>query len=299
MSDFFDEPPIDGDEPEPPLDRFPPGFSRAVTGRDFILRESLQVPAVWGHDHSVLWASGEPVMIVGPDGVGKTTLMQQLVLRRCGIGSRRTLLGEEVVPDDRPVLYIAADRPRQAARSFRRMIDEEDAALLEERLIVWPGPLPFDLAEKPRELAEFVLKLNAGTVFIDSLKDVAVDLSKDETGSRVNLAFQEVIAEDIELCASHHQRKETASGGKPRHLADVYGSRWLTAGMGSVLLVWGESGDLVVDIVHLKQPAEEVGPLRVIHDHVHGVTSLIAAGHAARRDDPDGLARYFIREERA
>ena len=94
----------------------------------------------------------------------------------------------------------------------------------------------------------------------------------------------------------------------------------------------------------MKQPAEEVGPLRVIHDHVHGVTSLhesvdleqlltaaadglvvadaarqlfdagekpsanqiekarrrleglIAAGHARRKDDPDGTAHYYIRE---
>jgi hypothetical protein len=44
--------------------------------------------------------------------------------------------------------------------------------------------------------------------------------------------------------------------------------------MGSVLLVRGEAGDLVVDLSHLKQPEEEVGPLQLLHDHGRGQTSL-------------------------
>lgn len=44
--------------------------------------------------------------------------------------------------------------------------------------------------------------------------------------------------------------------------------------MGSVLMLWGEPGDLVVDLLHLKQPAEEVGPLSVLHDHVHGHSTV-------------------------
>jgi AAA domain len=321
----------------------PPALKRAVDGATFIFREPSTVPAVWGKDEAVAWSCGEPLMIVGSDGVGKTAIAQQLVLGR--IGLRAEVLGMPVVPADKPVLYIAADRPRQAARSFARMVIEADRAILERRLIVWEGPLPFDLTEDPRRLAEFAKALGVGTVFVDSLKDVALDLSKDEVGSRVNLAHQELIAEGIELCSNHHQRKQTAGAGKPKHLADVYGSRWLTAGCGSVLLLWGESGDAVVELIHLKQPGEEVGPHRIIHDHArgasslqepvdleqilteaaHGLTvadaarhlfetdakptpnqtekarrrleSLIARGHAGRRDDPDGLARYFLRTQ--
>ena len=46
--------------------------------------------------------------------------------------------------------------------------------------------------------------------------------------------------------------------------------------MGSVLMLWGEAGDVIVEAVHLKQPMEKVGPLTLIHDHAHGRTTLDA-----------------------
>jgi replicative DNA helicase len=314
--------------------------SRRVDGATFVFSEPADVPTIWGTKETVVWAAGEGFFLVGPDGVGKTTVAQQLVRARLGL--RDELFGLAIPPDKGRVLYIAADRPRQAQRSLRRMVSEKDTDVLRERLVVWKGPLPFDLTESPRSLADFAHAADAGPVFIDSLKDVALDLSKDETGSRVNLAFQELIASGIELCVLHHQRKEQQGVGKPKRLADVYGSRWLTAGMGSVVLLWGEPGDLVVDLVHLKQPAGEFGPIKILHDHDRGISTadagldlerllanaqhglvveetarllfhkdrptrneiekarrrldrLVANGAAQRNDDPDGLARYFVR----
>jgi hypothetical protein len=55
-------------------------------------------------------------MISGPQGVGKTTILQQLVLGVVGL--RDEVLGIPIKPvDDRPVLYLALDRPEQIARS--------------------------------------------------------------------------------------------------------------------------------------------------------------------------------------
>ncbi|HEX5522820.1 MAG TPA: hypothetical protein VFX53_05200, partial [Pedococcus sp.] len=72
------------------------------------------------------------------------------------------------------------------------------------------------------------------------------------------------------------QTKRGAGGlGKPNSLADVYGSGWITAGAGSVVLLWGAAGDPIVELSHLKQPDEEVGPLRLAHDHVAGRTSVV------------------------
>jgi replicative DNA helicase len=248
---------------------------RTVDGWTFVSAADETIPACWGEGENVLAAEGEPTMIVGPDGVGKTSLGQQYALKRIHGGE---LLGLPVKPiaNDGRLLYIAADRPQQAARSMRRMVKPEDEDMLRDRLIVHKGPLPFDVVkEPPWTLRRFVEDLGASDVVIDSLKDLASELTKDEVGSAVNRAFQECIAEGLELLALHHQRKQQQGQKPPRTLADVYGSRWLTAGMGSVVCLWGEAGDLVVNLRHLKQPGEEVGPFDVLHDHVHGRTTVV------------------------
>jgi len=250
-------------------------LTRAIDGASFVNGVTDQVPAAWGDGDAIFWAEGEPLMLVGPDGVGKTTLGQQVAM--CRVGIRDTLLGYPIAPATGKVLYIAADRPRQAASSMRRMVVPADHELLAERLVVWRGPLPFSLADNPRGLVHLAEQHSATDVVIDSLKDVQPDLVKDEIGSRVNIAFQELIASGRELLVLHHQRKEANNGGtKPRRLADVYGSRWLTAGMGSVPLLWGEPGDLVVEGRHLKQPVDDVGPLAIVHDHTHGRSTVDA-----------------------
>ena len=100
------------------------------------------VEAVWGDGSHVLWAQGEPLMIAKPDGVGGTTIAQQLALCRAGIATP-TLFGHTITPDsDHRVLYLALDRPRQAARSMRRMVSEADRKLLEEGVVVWAGRAP-------------------------------------------------------------------------------------------------------------------------------------------------------------
>src|SRR4051794_38609071 len=58
---------------------------RWARGGDFIFSATEEIPAVWGSGSGVLWAEGEGVMISAHQGVGKTTLAQQLVLHRLGV----------------------------------------------------------------------------------------------------------------------------------------------------------------------------------------------------------------------
>jgi AAA domain len=242
-----------------------------IDGATFAFGGTSNVTPIWGNEQDVLWADGEPLMIAAPQGVGKTTLCQALILARIGVRTP-SVLGYDVqtAPHQR-VLYIAADRPKQAARSLRRMVNDADRKLLAERLAVWRGPLPFDLTRStPEVLALFVERHKADTVAIDSLKDIAVGLSDDAVGAKVNLALQACIARGIQVVTNHHQRKSNAENKRPQTLDDVYGSTWLTAGTGSVLLLTGQPSDPVVTLHHLKSPENEIGPLSLEIDFHRG-----------------------------
>jgi replicative DNA helicase len=273
-------------QPEPSSVVTPP---RLKSGAAFVLDDPAELDAVWGSGDEVLWSSGEPLLIVGPTGVGKTTLALQVLAARLGIID--SVLGLPVKPDDRPVLYLAMDRPQQIRRAMRRLFGEEHRQVLEERLVVHEGPLPLDLGRVPEMLNEIVRAAGAGTVVIDSLKDAAVKITDDEVGGNLNRAVQYVVRDGIEVMGLHHQRKGQG-GAKPNTLEDVYGSTWITAGCGSVILLWGSAGDPLVELRHLKQPSAEIGPLKLEHDHIAGRTTIYSGQVDALkvlRSAPNGI----------
>lgn len=240
--------------------------TRITRGGAFTLDAPSAPEAIWGHDDRVLWARGESMLIVGPAGVGKTTLATQLVAGR--IGLLNELLDLPVQNCGR-VLYLACDRPAQIRRAFARLFGGASRDVLDEHLAIWSGPPSRDFATHPRTLAALARDVGADCVFIDSLKDVALGLSDDTVGAGLNSALQHALADGVDICALHHQRKGQA-GAKPRSLEDVFGSTWITAGAGSVVLLWGEPGDPIVKMSHLKQPGAEVGPIDIDHDHITG-----------------------------
>ena len=241
---------------------------RLRDGATFILDAPDNVPAIWGFGEEVLWAEGEALMVVGPPGVGKTTLCGQVLRARLGLDG--SVLGLGVSPTRSRVLYMAMDRPAQIARALRRIFTEEDRELLADRLRVWEGPPPGDVAKNPGVFVALAQLADADTIVVDSLKDAAVGLSEDEVAAGYNRARQNALAAGIQVLELHHMVKRGANGTKPNTLADVYGSTWLTSGAGSVVLLWGQPGDDIVDLTHLKQPADEFGPHRIVHDHKSG-----------------------------
>ncbi len=244
---------------------------RAVNGRRFVLEGPPTIEAVWGASPEVLWPKAEPFLLVGPAGVGKTTLAGQVIAGRLKGGD---VLGYPVEPDDRPLLLLALDRPAQIARSLARIFTDADAELLAARLVVWRGPLPFDVRKYTEGIATMADQFGAGTIVVDSIKDLAPNISSEETGAQINAAFQIAATAGIEVMGLHHQRKAQAENRKPTSLADVYGSQWIPNGAGSVALLWGEAGDPVVELSHLKQPLEQVGPLTIVHDHAAGTSTV-------------------------
>ncbi len=129
----------------------------------------------------------------------------------------------------------------------------------------------------------------AGTVILGSLKDAAANLKEDEPGGNVNRVFQEVVADDREVLVIHHDRKP--QGNSRPKLEDVYGSSLITNGAGSVLLLLGRAGDSTIELLHLKQPATEIGPLKVQFDHMTGSCRVAGGNNIVEFIDrsPDGV----------
>ena len=245
---------------------------RAVDGGSFLFDIDELPTALWGRGEDILWAHGESLMICGPQGTGKTTLAGQLLRATLGLGDQE-VLGFPVTPNQGRTLYLAMDRPQQTRRALARMFDPDYRDYLEQMLTFWSGPPPADFATHPETLLNLARRYDADLVFIDSIKDAAVGLAKDEVGAGYNRARQLALAEGVQLVELHHMVKNSADGGPPKHLKDIYGSVWLTAGAGSVILLWGEPGDPVIEVHHLKQPMNEVGPMYLSHDRETGQVS--------------------------
>lgn len=244
-------------------------------GGNFILDTPIDVAPIWGSGDDVILADGEALMIVGQQGVGKSTLGQQLALGRAGFAEYANLLGHPIRPGAGKVLYLAMDRPKQIARSMIRMVGESWRDELDRALVVWEGPPPADLAKHTELLVDMCRHAGADTVVVDSLKDAAVGLSDDEVGAGYNRARQKALRSGVQVIELHHNRKRSGSDKRAKPtIDDVYGSTWLPSGGGSILLLDGDPGDPVVQLFHLKQPVSEFGPLKLVHDHSSGSTAL-------------------------
>lgn len=246
--------------------------TRVHDGASFLLDMPPLPPSIWGNEGDILWSRGESLIIAGPQGVGKTTLAGQLL--RGALGLLPTVLGYPIVPCDHRVGYLAMDRPEQARRNIGRMFHEEEREYLAEFLRFWSGPPQTDMAADPETLVRVAKLLEVDMLFVDSLKDAAVGLSKDEVGAGYNRARQLCLAEGVQLVELHHMVKNGVDGKPPKNLRDVYGSTWITSGAGSVIVLWGEAGDPVVEFHHLKQPFNEVGPFKILHNRESGLSEI-------------------------
>ena len=251
-------------ESKPPLPNVVPLDQFLAMGGE---RETL-----WGEGAVNLWASRESLMICGQTGAGKSTLAQQVIFARLGIGDS-TVLGYPVKPASR-CLYFALDRPYQIMRGMSRLCQSVAPEAMEElsqRFLVHHAPLPELVDTDPDLMSELAAEHGADMVVIDSLKDAAASMSDDVSGAAINAAVQALVRV-ADVMVLHHQRKGQ-DGRKPKGVDDIYGSRMISAGAGSAFVLWpkkpSEDDPLAkeqIELIHVKQAAEKIGPLVLNRD---------------------------------
>ncbi|KUM69256.1 AAA family ATPase [Streptomyces griseorubiginosus] len=247
-----------------------------VDGLSFLAVDEPDEPPLWGDaDKAALWSSGESLFIFGPPGSAKSTLTHLIVFARLGL--LVDVLGFPVTDDGRKVLYLAMDRPKQIQRAMRRLVravPSDKHHVLAERLEVRRGPLDYVLTDKRNRdvLRDYCLRHGIGTVVVDSIKDVLPDASKEEPAGDYNSARQSCLAAGIEWIELHHNRKANGANQQPNTLEDVYGSRWLTAGAGSVISLWQDNpGSDTVSLRHIRASGEKLRDLTLSLD-IHAGT---------------------------
>lgn len=250
-------------------------FPSFVGGGSFVFDMPDKLPVIWGTQEYPLWCQGEALILAGVQGTGKSVLAQNLIRARMGLGNE--VLRMPVMETEKKVLYLAMDRPSQIRRSMNRMFLDSERELVEERLVVWTGPPPRDLAQYPNELAAMARHVGADCVLVDSLKDAFLGLTDDESAAAWNRARQYALAQGVELLELHHTTKRAGdgNGGAPKDLADVYGSTWITAGVGSVVMLVGKASEAAIKLVHLKSPAEPMFPLWMVHSPRTGIVGVM------------------------
>ena len=232
------------------------------------------IDALWGNGEEVLAAVGEPTILFSDTGIGKTTIAQRVALAAIGIGDP-TVLGLDVKQIDGNVLYIAADRPRQAMRSLRRMVTEEHREILDQRWR-WERRRRIRITpDNPNVLLDAAKAAGASFMVFDSLKDMVSGLSTDEGGAAYNNAVQTCVTNSVDVFVLHHPRKASSDGRGRLKLDDMYGSAWITAGAGSIIALNGKTGEGIVKLEHLKMPSEQVGPFDTDIDYPTGTLTTI------------------------
>jgi replicative DNA helicase len=255
-------------------DEAPPKRQTIMAGDVFLYEMDVDVPARWGHGSEVFWASGESLILAGGIGSGKTTVAGQLLAGMCGLNP--VLLGQPIVEAKR-ILYLAMDRPVQIAKALRRNFPEAEAReLAHDHLVFHWGVLPKLIANAPEQLVLMAQEHGCDVVFVDALYNLGGSLSEETVGAAITRSFQLCLAAGIDVMALHHTRKESNAEGAKKEdtLASVYGSNWITAGAGSVLMFYGEPGALDQKMKHLKAPVDPLGPYDIVHDNHAGTTSI-------------------------
>lgn len=250
--------PTDADAPDaPPADNWQPsdgplaGLKHlgpiAVIGRAKLEALAAQpIPYVW-QDTAV---AGTIVLIAGPPGDGKTTLLFLILLARMHLGVPLVLLGRQIKPAPAGQWVVLIEGEHSEASAARKLLKtarilDVDAAALDRVIVVARKAVTLGSPQ----WADVVTLVARGLVSDIAIDTVARVMPADADNEREQVAIFDAVARAIEAApvaefaplvwAVAHTRKNNTTG----ELSDVSGSAQRTGQADTVLLLKGERVD--------------------------------------------------------
>jgi hypothetical protein len=208
------------------------------------------------------------LLITAHGGVGKTQISYQM---GCHAALGKSFIHWNPLGKSK-VVMLSLEMGPAALKTFHTEIakgyDQEEIEVLERNFKVAPLGEPI-LIDKPqgRKLLEFFLdEYNPDLVIIDSLGKLINGDIKDDSIMRTVFNYLSIVRAKYG-CAFwviHHNRKGTSDNKKPREIADVYGSQYITSEPDTVISLWKDHGEEDIEIRNVKNRlAPEHGDIKI------------------------------------
>lgn len=155
---------------------------------------------------------------------------------------------------------------KQQAQAF----NPEELEKLEKNLRLFPlgQPLYINQLDEQARIKEVIEREELDGIVIDSLGSTSTDELSQEGPAKVLMDWNDRLRQETGVFTwfIHHNRKATGDNKKPKRLADVYGSQYLTARPTTVISLWPEKGNKIEVLPVKVRLSEAPEPFLIVRD---------------------------------
>lgn len=212
------------------------------------------------------------MLLTGPSGVGKTQLSLRFAM---SLALGHPYLGFSVDAPHR-IMFLSLEMGLADIKYFLSQmaenLNDDEMEVLQENLLIVPvgTSIYLDKEAEQKRLESLINEHRPDGIMYDSLGSTTADELSSETVVKAITDWDAIVRQKFDVFSwfIHHQRKAQAQNKKPKTLADVYGSQYITARATSVYCFWREMEQLEL-ICLKKRLARMDDPVRIErHGHL-------------------------------
>jgi len=232
-------------------------------------------------------------MLAGDPGTGKTQLTMQMAMSMaCG---RKYLKAE--IDEPKRVMFLSLEMGDSELLNFAEKMAKcftvEERELIDKNLSIFPVGEPVYMNEPhgQKTINEAIARIQPEGVFVDSYSmALRGELSSDTAVNELNAWVKnQRMKHKCFFWFVHHMRKKQQGGGKPKTMADMFGSTFIAAGITNAGLLY-QQGSILEFSVLKDRHAPKGKPYNIIRDNetlMFGIDGIDGILDAAEADEDD------------